>query len=137
MSMRGLLTVRLQAAESPVAERWFQSGTLGTQDIPANPDTPYGQIKKLQPIVFREVQGTSRAANHLFQVFVYDRPFSYVVIDEILAVVRETALGLVGQVSAAGVQCTDVKWLGNSQDIEDATKKMFAKFTTIQMTASE
>ena len=118
--------------------RFYQSSSVGIGGVPANPDRPYCLFMELPSIPFQEVRHTARAVNRIFQVFVYDERGDFTRIDNILAAVRETILGLVLEVdTSTGARCIESLWTGDSQDITDDQHDTSAKFSLFQLTSSK
>lgn len=138
--MKQLLYSRLQAdAElaEVVGDRIYESSALGVGDVPASPAKPYILYTELPSSPYRDVRETSRAKARIFQIWCYDERGSFIRIERVLALVRETLLGSVAEVSPSGARCTDVEWQGESSDIVDVPLDSNAKFVLIRFTASQ
>lgn len=109
---------------------------LGVKDIPAKPNTPYVLIGELPSQPHHTVEETSRAQDHYFQVFAYDKPGTMARIDAIMAAVRETVRELSGQVSPSGLICLEATWQGASQDFVEQSENKLVKFATVKLTAN-
>lgn len=112
--MRQLVFSRLNDNEdltALVGERIYASGALGVDDIPPKPQRPYIQIAFGEAPGHDEVKDTSRSVSGFVRVYVYDDRGSFVRIDDIHRLVRETIEGLSGAVSPSGRRCTDAAFL--------------------------
>jgi len=120
-----------------VGERIYQSSSLGVGDVPPEPAKPYVLYTELPSDPYRAVQETSRAKARFFQVYVYDNRGSFLRIERILALIRETLVSLTGAVSPSGVRCTDVQWQGESSDVTDEELDANSKFGNVRFVASQ
>lgn len=128
----------IPAIQEDCGGRFYASGSLGIGDTPANPERPYCLFIELPSVPFQEVRKTARATNRFFQVFVYDDRGDYARIDNILAAVRETILGLVLQEDAStGARCIESIWTGDSQDLTDDQHDTSYKFSLFQLTSTK
>lgn len=112
--MRKLVYSALMANEELVeivGNRLYASGALGVDDIPAQPQRPYIQFAFGEAPQYATVRETSTAAAQSLRIYVYDDRGSYVRIDEIHRLVRQTIEGLGGMVSPSGRRCTDAMFL--------------------------
>jgi hypothetical protein len=130
-----LLADPLLAAE--VGQRIYQASSLGVGDVPPEPQKPYVLYTELPSDPFVAVRETSRAKARFFQVYVYDDRGSFLRIERILALIRETLVSLVGAVSPSGVRCTDVLWQGESGEITDEEYDANSKFGNVRFVASQ
>jgi hypothetical protein len=130
-----LLANALVVAE--VGQRVYQSSSLGVGDVPPEPQKPYVLYTELPSDPYLAVRETSRAKARFFQVYVYDNRGSFVRIERILALIRETLVSLNGTVSPSGVRCTDVQWQGESGDISDEEYDANSKFGNVRFVASQ
>jgi hypothetical protein len=138
--MRQLLHTRLLGNAQLALEvdgRIYQSSSLGVGDVPPEPEKPYILYTELPSDPYQAVSETSRAKARYFQVYVYDNRGSFLRIERILALIRETLVGLSGVVSPSGVRCTDVQWQGESSDLSDEEYNANSKFGNVRFVASQ
>lgn len=119
-----------------VDRRIWPRGALGTGEVPAEPELPYILYGELPSQPHQAVRETSRATDHYFQFFVYDKLGSFVRINLILDILRETVSGLSGQRSPSGALCLEGVWQGASQNMPNNEEKKGVKFGTAKLTAS-
>lgn len=116
--------------------RIYQRGSIGVGDTPADPEKPYIVMGELAPGLHPEVRDTARTTSHFFQFHVYDERGSFLRIDRLLSVIRDSVLGLVAVTSASGARCTDVEWTDASGDLSDPQLDANAKFIIMRVTAN-
>lgn len=119
-----------------IEDRVYQSSSLGIGDIPEKPKLPYILYTELPSFPYREVRETSNASLRTFQIYIYDEPGSFLRIEDLLELVRETLIGLAGVVSPSGARCTDVDWRGYSEDFTDTVRNEIFRFATFNFTSS-
>lgn len=120
-----------------IHQRHFQGSALGVGDVPESPEFPWLAYSELPSSPYFAVKETSRAKARTFQFFVYDERGSFLRIELILGLVRETLLSLVAQVSPSGARCTDVEWQGESSEISDPDFNSNLKIGTARFTVSQ
>lgn len=120
-----------------VAGRVYEASALGVGDVPAQPPPPYITYIEDPGTVVRGVQDTSRAQHRNFRIQVHDHLGSFVQIERILDLVRETMLALESTVSPSGAVCMGVWWTGTSSDITDPTRGRNVKFSTFRVTTNK
>lgn len=114
MTMRELVHQELLknvVLQSMISGRQYASGAKGVGEIPADPTHPYIQLAWGEAGQYRAVRETSRATRHSLRVYVYDERGSFVRIDNIHRLVRDTIEGLPGMVSPSGASCTDTEFI--------------------------
>lgn len=94
-----------------VANRIYAAGALGVDDIPAKPERPYIQYTLGEGPQYMTVREESTSLAHPLRIYVYDNRGSFVRIDEIHRLVRQTVEGLGGMVSPSGRRCTDATFI--------------------------
>lgn len=94
-----------------LGNRIYASGALGVDNIPANPLRPYIQFSLGEGPQYATVRETSTSLAHPLRIYVYDNRGSFVRIDEIHRIVRQTVEGLGGMVSPSGRRCTDATFI--------------------------
>lgn len=133
----GIQAVMTGDQQDPLRVRVYQRGSLGKSDIPAIPDFPFVLIGENPSTVNQEVRQTTNSENRFFLIYCYDEHgSSYLRIEQILRIVRDTLLGIVTQVSPSGARCTDVVWQGFSADSKDPEYEANMRFATFKITAS-
>jgi hypothetical protein len=103
------------------ADRWIQAGSL--DEMPARPFAVIRLIDGTQTIVYSE--------QPRFEIWVHDDRGSYIKIDQILRLVRETLIAAV-PMEDANYRIVDVDWTGNGPDLIDEgynTNVRTARFT--------
>lgn len=123
--------------------RVYEAGALGRGGNPAQPDPPYILINALNTRSYPEVRETLPGANSgYFQVWVVATQGDMLVIDNILAAVRDTGLGLVGMVSPSTARCVESIFAGFSPDVPPdrlrlAAGDLVARYATFKLTADK
>lgn len=118
-----------------VGSRVYSASSLGQGNIPAVPDKPFIIYRFADSIPYRDVQETSSVSQQALQVYAHQHRGSYLVIDRMLAIVRETLLGLEGQVDPDGIQLTGIRYVGTSTDLDDTVYDSNMRFSTFYLTA--
>lgn len=124
-------------ADPAVGGRVYEASALGQPGIPAEPLKPYITYIEDPSTVIRGVQETSKAQHRNFRIQVHDDLGSFVRIERILALVRETMLSLESKVSPTGAVCMGMWWTGNSSDITDPARGYNVKFSTFRATTNK
>lgn len=118
---------------SVVQDRIYAAGTLGVDNIPAEPDYPYVMLNWGEAPQYRVVRETSRVLAHSLRVYVYDTRGSFVRINNIHRMIRDTVEGLGGQVSPSGRRCTAAEFatLGGEDTIAERNENVRVATYTI------
>jgi hypothetical protein len=130
--------------ESPEIQEMFdggvyQYGSLGHNGVPAIPPFRFLLIFEQPSTSNREVRRT-RPSSHKrnFNIMAYDEiGAGYLQIEQGLYVVRDTLVGLAGQVSPSGARCTDALWSGFSVDSKDVDYQASVKWGTFSFVTSQ
>lgn len=126
-----------QDLELEVGDRIYAAGALGVAGIPADPEPPYLLYIEDPGSQAREVSEVAYSTFRNFRFTAYDELGSYVRIERILEIVRETLLAMEGQVSPSGASCMGV-WVSDfSGDIANSDKRLGSKFLSLRITSAK
>lgn len=137
--MRSLVYQALMAdvpLQDIIGGRLYPAGSLGTGDIPENPERPYIQYGFDAHLSYPAVREGGGPKRHLLRVWYYDDRGDYVRIDEIHARVEKTVEGLTLQVDpTTGARCTDSMFLTLGGDLTDNVRNLAVKQATFRLVA--
>jgi hypothetical protein len=122
MNWRGWLYARLQDPDIDLAPNQIHS----SGSVDKRPDKLPAVVVRIMPRISAVKSGA--AHRQRVQLWVHDRPGSYVAIDGILADLRANLPGQVGE--AGGIAC---EWLDESQDLSDEAWGTGTRYSTFQL----
>lgn len=128
------LLARADLAEL-IGDRIYVMGSTGIGDIPARPEKPFIIITFADAWPYHEVSETSDVERKSVQIYAYQHRGDYTLIDRMLAIVRQTLVGLTGETSPSGARCTGVSYRGTSADLWDEPYDASMRFATFYFTA--
>lgn len=142
MSMAGMWTAKLRdptnvPLHDEIKMRSYVRGTLGTGDIPAEPDFPYVMYGFEQSLAVKAIRETADAEVYPGQIYVYDKPGSYVRIKRIHRMIKQTLLELVATSDADGTFCYDLTYEGRSGEQYDPVKKQAVMVATYRVVSTD
>ena len=107
-----------------VAGRVYPRGALGIGGVPADPELPYLMFALGDGASAREVRDTQASLSQSLRIYVYDGKGSYVRIDEIHRIVRETLEVLSGYDDGDNWRCTDIEFSSLGEETTDGANNV-------------
>ena len=141
MTMAGLISSRIKDPDNAplraeVAMRVYPRGSLGIGEVPAAPTYPYVMYAMGESVAVTAVRDTAQAEVQPWEIYVYDKPGSYVRIKRIHRLARETLLELGGASDPAdGTFCVDITYERRGREQYDQVTKsalMTAEYRVVQ-----
>lgn len=125
MNPRAWLVERITGTpgHDKVEGRFYPRGSLGIGGNPAEPDAPYAMYSLRGPDSNTVVRGTHASGTYFLDLYVYDQKGSYVRIEEIHRLLRETLEVLSGHGDESW-RCTDILFLGLGAETTDGSNNL-------------
>lgn len=112
------------ALDALLGNRIYPRGSLGIGGTPAEPDLPYLMFAVGDALSAREVRDTAQTTSQSLRIYVYDAKGSYVRIDEIHRIVRETLEVLSGYDDGVNWRCTDIVFSSLGEETTDGPNNL-------------
>jgi hypothetical protein len=125
MNVREWLMTRLKDTPGydKVGGRFYPRGSLGIGGNPADPEVPYAMYSLRGPDANTSVRETQASGTYYLYLYVYDQKGSYVRIEEIHRLLRETLEVLSGHKDESW-RCTDILFLGLGDETTDGSNNL-------------
>lgn len=142
MSMAGMWIAKLRdpanvPLHNEIGMRAYVRGSLGTGDIPAQPEWPYLMYAFEESLAVKAIRETADAEVYPGRIYVYDKPGSYVRIKRIHRLVKQTLVVLVGTSDADGTFCYDLTYEGRSGEQYDPVQKQAVMVATYRVVSTD
>lgn len=126
------------ALQSKIVRRIYAASSLGQNSVPADPKKPFVVHREMGTIPTNVAKDTAPSScRRVFQFYVHDERGTYKRINSIIAILRETVVGLTGEQSPSGARCLDATWNGTSIETEDPTYDSNLRIVTFTLVSSE
>lgn len=124
-------------AATDVADRVYQSSSLGVDDVPPNPMKPFIVWRELPTTNYDVVAETSNATRHTYAIYFYDFRGSYARINALGRRLRDRIKTLAGQTAPSGALCTRAAWVSMSQTFGDEQYEANVKYATVVLDGNQ